>query len=269
MSVIKKMVTLLRGSMREIGDSVVDANAARIYEQEILDARHHVEQARAELTGVMAKQTQSAREIDRLRQEVARCEALAVEALDKQREDLAEEVAAKVAAAEAQLDEQTKTHAAYAVQVTRLKDLIKAAEARIREHERELAMAQTTESVYRATQSISDNLVSGGSKLAGAKQSLERIRQRHTDLADRMAAAEELEREHGDGALTRKLEDAGIGPDAARKQQVLDRIRARHEANKGAAAPDAIAKSGDGQDPSPQPSSRSTGAGEQDTGPSA
>ena len=95
MSVIKKLVTLLRGSVREIGDSVVDANSARIYEQEIVDAKHHIEQARGELTAVMAKEMQSAREIDRLRREVERTEALAIEALDKSKEGLAEEVAAK------------------------------------------------------------------------------------------------------------------------------------------------------------------------------
>ena len=33
MSVIKKLVTLLRGSAREIGQSVVDSNATRIYER--------------------------------------------------------------------------------------------------------------------------------------------------------------------------------------------------------------------------------------------
>ena len=55
MSVIKKLVTLLRGSAREIGQSVVDANATRIYEQEIIDAKASINEAKTELTGVMAK----------------------------------------------------------------------------------------------------------------------------------------------------------------------------------------------------------------------
>src|SRR5688572_25400395 len=105
MSMIKKVMTLLRSSVREIGESVVDANATQIYEQEILDARRNIEQARADLTGVMAKEMQTAREIERLRGEVLRYEALAVEALDKSKESLAEEVATQVASLEAQLDE--------------------------------------------------------------------------------------------------------------------------------------------------------------------
>lgn len=227
MSVIKKVVTLLRSSAREIGESVIDANATRVYEQEIVDAKHSVDQARGDLTGVMAKEMQSARDIERLRRKVARYELLAIEALDKSQEGLAEEVAAKVAALEQELDEQTKAHASYAVQVARLKELIKTAEARIREHEREIAIARTTESVYRATRSISDNLGSGGSKLVTARESLERIKRRHEDLADRMAAAEQLDNELGHSALERKLAAAGIGDSADRTRKVMERIRAQ------------------------------------------
>jgi phage shock protein A len=234
MSVIKKIVTLMRSSVREIGESVVDANATQIYEQEILDAKRNIEQARIDLTAVMAKEMQSAREIERLRREAARYEGLAVEALNKSHTGLAQEVAAQVAALESQLEEEAKAHAGYAVQVARLKDLIRAAEARIREHERELTIARTTESVYRATQSISDNLGSGGSKLVNARESLQRIKQRHEDLADRMTAAEELDREIGDHALERKLAEAGIGPNADRQRQVMERIRARQEGTKAA-----------------------------------
>lgn len=230
MSVIKKVVTLLRSSVREIGESVVDANATQIYEQEIVDAKHGIDQARGELTVVMAKEMQSAREIERVRQEINRFEGLAVQALDKSQESLAEEVAGKVAALEVQLDEQVKSHADYALQVAKLKELIKSAEARVREHERQIAIAKTTESVYRATQSISDNILSSGSSLVSARESLERIRQRHQDLADRMVAAEQLDKELGDKELESKLAQAGIGSDADRKSRVMERIRARKAA---------------------------------------
>lgn len=227
MSVLKKLVTLMRSSVREIGESVVDANATHVYEQEIHDAKRNVIQARGDLTAVMAKEMQSAREIERLRGEAARFEALALEALNKNEGTLAEEVAGRIAEIEADLDEQTKAHATYAIQVSRLKELIKGADAKIREHERQLVMAKTTESVYRATRSIADNVDGTGSKLLSAKESLERIRQRHEDLADRMVAAEQLDREIGSKALEAKLAAAGIGADADRKTQIMARIRAR------------------------------------------
>lgn len=233
MSVIRKVVTLLRGSAREIGESVVDANATRIYEQEIIDARRSVSEARTNLTAVMAKEMQSAREIERLKGEMDRFEKLALEALDKSQETLAEEVAAKVGNIEQDLDELTKEHAAYTVQVQKLKDLIKSAEARLREHEREVVMAKTTESVYRATRSISDSIGNTGSKLVSARESLERIKQRHEELADRMQAADLLEKELGDKALENRLAAAGIGVEGNRTKKVMARIRARQTRESG------------------------------------
>lgn len=242
MSVIKKVMTLLRGSARELGESVVDANATRIYEQEILDAKHSIAQAKEDLAGVMAKEMQSARQVEKLKLEIVRYEALAVDALNKTQETLAEEVAGKVGALELELEEQAKAHAAYIVQVNRLKDLIKQAEARIREHEREINMAKTTESVYRATRSISENIGQGGSRLVSARESLDRIKQRHEDLSDRMTAAESLHNEFGQGALEKKLHAAGIGDGVQRQQQVMERIRARREqANAAGSAPAAPA----------------------------
>lgn len=227
-SVFTKMLTLVRGSAREIGESVVDANATRIYEQEVHEARNAVATAKQELTVVMAKATQTAREIERLKKEVARYEQLAVEALGKQEEALAEEVAGKVGELEAELDEQTKAHADFTVNVANLKDLIRTAEARLREHDRELAVAKTTESVYKATMTISGAVGASGSKLMSAKESLERIKQRHNDMADRMAAADELDQEFGHRALDKKLAAAGIGDTSDRKAQALARIRQQH-----------------------------------------
>lgn len=232
MSVINKILTLVRGSARELGESVVDANATRIYEQEIIDARNAIMKAKSDLTGVMAKEMQSARELERLRGELQRLETTALEALEKGREDLAEEVAARIADTEGELEAQSRVHADYALQVGKLKDLIKSAEAKVREHEREVAMAKTTESVYKATRSISDNIGASGSKLVSARESLDRIKKRHEELSDRMAAAEALDKETGFKALETKLAEAGIGANADRKRAVMERIRARQAADK-------------------------------------
>ena len=231
MTVIKKLVTLLRGSARELGQSVVDSNATRIYEQEIVDARTSIAEAKTELTAVMAKEMQTARDIERIQGDIRRQEDLALQALDKAEEGLAEKVAERVAALEVELQAQTAAHAGFAVQVGRLKDLIRSAEARVREHEREIGIAKTTESVYRATQTISDSIGSTGSKLTSARESLDRIKKRHEDLADRMAAAESLDKEFGHRALDEQLAAAGIGDsDKSRATAVMARLKARRAA---------------------------------------
>ncbi len=227
MAVFSKILTMLRGDVRSIGQSIVDNNANTIYEQEIVEAKAHVATAKHDLTAVMAKEMQATREIARLGMEMRRYEDLALEALQKKQEGLAEEVAAKVADLEVALAEQSAAREQFAGHIARLKDLIRNAEATLREHERELAMAKTTESVYRATATISQNMGSSGSKLMSAKESLERIKQRHQDTADRMQAADVLEGEFGNKALERKLAAAGIGDTAERKAQVMARLQAR------------------------------------------
>ncbi len=229
MSVIKKVMNVLRASVREIGEGVVDANATLAYEQEILDAKESIAQAKRELVGVMAGEMRSARRIEKLQAEIDRYEGLAAQALDKAQESLAEETAAQVDLLEQELQAQTRAHAACALQVAKLKALVQSAEARIREHEREIGIAKTTESVHRATRSIAENIGQGGSRLVGARESLERIKRRHEELSDRMAAEARLDEELGEGALDKKLAAAGIGGDdeAARRRRVMDRIRAR------------------------------------------
>ncbi|NHZ80731.1 PspA/IM30 family protein [Massilia sp. CCM 8695] len=227
MAVFSKILTMLRGDVHSIGQSIVDNNANRIYEQEIVEAKAHVATARQDLTAVMAKEMQAAREIERLQRDIERYEALALEALQKNQAALAGDVAGKVADIEAALAAQTRVRDELAGHIARLKDLIRGAEAVLRDHERELAMAKTTESVYRATATISSSMGSGGAKLMSAKESLERIKQRHQDTADRMQAADALENEFGDQALERKLAVAGIGAGPDRKAGVLARLQQR------------------------------------------
>ena len=227
MAVFSKILTMLRGDVHSIGQSIVDNNANRIYEQEIVEAKAHVATARHDLTAVMAKEMQASREIERLQREIARYEGLALEALQKNQSTLAEEVAGKVADIETALVAQTAVRDELAGHIARLKDMIRGAEAVLRDHERELAMAKTTESVYRATATISSSMGNSGSKLMSAKESLERIKQRHQDTADRMQAADALDGEFGDKALERKLAAAGIGDTPNRKAEVMERLQQR------------------------------------------
>ncbi|PWF46084.1 PspA/IM30 family protein [Massilia glaciei] len=230
MAVFSKILTMLRGDVRSIGQSIIDNNATGIYEQELVEAKAHVATAKQDLTAVMAKQMQAEREIGRLRGEMRRFEDMALMALQKKEDALAEEVAGKVADIELALGEQGAARDEFAAHIARLKDMIRNAEATLREHERQLAMAKTTESVYKATATISQSMGANGSKLMSAKESLERIKQRHQDMADRMQAAEVLDGEFGNKTLENKLKAAGIGAEADRKAQVMARLQARLQA---------------------------------------
>ena len=106
MSVLKKIITAVRGGAREVGEFVVDANGTRIFEQEIKDAETHLRKAKQDLTDVMAKQMQAGRKVASTKNEISEHEDYAGQALEKNNEELALEIAEKIAQLEIDLGEQ-------------------------------------------------------------------------------------------------------------------------------------------------------------------
>ena len=225
MSILRKIMTAVKGGAREVGELVVDANGTRIFEQEIKDAESHMRKAKHDLTDVMAKQMQASRQVESLRSEIAEHETFAGQALDKGDEELALEIAEKISRLEIELAEQQQVHDSFSGHVTRLKDLVKKSERTIKEYERQLSMVKTTESVQKASAAITDNFASSNSTILSAKDSLERIKKRQQDNFDRLSAAEELEAENSDKSLEDKMKAAGIGEETASANSVLDRIK--------------------------------------------
>ncbi|MGL4447831.1 PspA/IM30 family protein [Shewanella sp.] len=227
MGILNKILTAFRGGATEVGQSIVDANSTRIFEQEIRDAEKHLTNAKRELTDVMAKEMQASREIDRLKRAITEHEGYATQALDKGDESLALEVAEKIAELDQQLAEQQSANDSFSAHAQRLKDLVKKTERQLSDYQRQLSMVKTTESVQKATATITDSFASSNSKLLNAKDSLERIKARQQQFDDRLKAAETLAEENSDKSLQAKLAAAGIGEQKSNANAVLERIKAR------------------------------------------
>jgi phage shock protein A len=229
MSIFKKIMTAIRGGASEAGEAIIDANATRIFEQEIRDAENHLTKAKRDLTGVMAEQMSAKREVDRLQREIIEHEGYATQALEKGDEVLALAVAEKIANLESSLADQQQAHDSFSGNAERLKELVKKSERQVAEHKRQLSMVKTTESVQKATSAITDNFSSSNSKLLSAKDSLERIKAKQQKFDDKMKAAELLESENSDTSLQAQLKAAGIGSQDNSANSVLDRLKAKQK----------------------------------------
>lgn len=227
MSIFKKIMTAIRGGASEIGETIVDANSTRIFEQEIRDAENHLTRAKRDLTGVMAQQMASNREVDRIKRDIAEHEGYVSQALAKGDEALALAVAEKIASLENEQSTQQQALDSFSTNADRLKELVKKSERQVAEYKRQLSMVKTTESVQKATSAITDNFSSSNSKLLNAKDSLERIKAKQQKFDDRMKAAELLESEDSDNSLEAKLKQAGIGGSDNSANSVLERIKAK------------------------------------------
>ncbi len=228
MSILEKIFTAIRGGAREIGEGIVDRNSVRIFEQEIREAENKLEQAKRDLTEVMAKEMQTARRIETLSEEIAKHEGYAEQALHKGDEELAMEIAEKIVELQNEQEEQEQARKSFAMHVDRLKAMIKQTNKTLTDMKRQLVMVKTTESVQQATTAISHNYASGNSRLLSAKESLDRIRQRQQELEDRLAAGEVLKAELEGEDLEKRLQEAGIVDDSrGQARDVLARLKAR------------------------------------------
>lgn len=227
MGIFNKIITAFRGGASEVGQSIVDANSTRIFEQEIRDAEKHLLQAKRELTDVMAKEMQASREVERLNNSISEHEGYAQQALAQNNEALALEVAEKIASLDAELAEQQAINQSFSHNSARLKELVKKTERQLADYKRQLSMVKTTASVQKATATITDSFATSNSKLLNAKDSLERIKAKQQLFDDKLKASEALNDENSDQSLQAKLAQAGIGEQKSNANAVLERIKAR------------------------------------------
>lgn len=229
MNIFKKLMTAVRGGAREVGEAMVDAQGTRIFEQEIEDAKDRLTEAKNELTNVMAEETQAQRKLQLLKSDIKKHEGFVNEALDKKDESLALELAGKIAELEKELEEQNTVVKSYSSHVSKLKDMMHKAERQIKEYERQLTMVKTTESVQKASAAVNDSFVSSNSDMLSAKESLERIKKKQEYHEDKLQAAEQLEKEEMDAALSEKMEKAGIGQTGPDANSILDKIKSKRK----------------------------------------
>ena len=227
MNVIQKILTAIRGSARELGEAVVDTQAMRIFEQEIEDSKASLAEAKEGLTEIVAKKMSTERRLNDTKSEISENEGYAVKALEKSDETLALEVAGKIAKLEAKAEEVDTELASYTKNIEILKAQIQEAEKIIADHERELSMVKTRESVHQATKSVTQTVTANDSSIGSARDSLERIKEKQQGEQDKLDAGVLLRKEMTGDALEKKLKSSGIKSDKHSAENVLARLKTK------------------------------------------
>ncbi len=232
MNILKKIMTAIRGGTRELGESIVDSQGTRIFEQEIEDAQESLKKAKGDLTQVMAKEMQASRKVESIQAEIDKNEGYVADALAKNKEALALEIATKVAELEQDKAQQVGAQQSYEKHIGKLKSMMEKAERQLKDYERQLTMVKTTENVQKATAAITDNFGTTDSTLMSAKESLDRIRKKQQDFDDRNIAAEQLDAENSGKNLSDKMKEAGIGDTQSAAEAVIARLKAKSSKKK-------------------------------------
>lgn len=233
MSLLQKILTLFRGTAHEAGQAVVDKNALRILDQEIRDAGTNLARSKEELTKVMAqRQLLATRSADRQTKKTE-YENYIAGALRQGNEQLAREVAERLAAVENDLTQDAQTLAQYDDSIRALKTAIAETERKLARVKQQVDTVKATEAVQRAQGAVAARHSGANGKVLTALDSLERIQARQAEQGARLQAAAQLEAESGDHDLNTKLANAGLLPSAGNVDSILDRFRDKPAAQLG------------------------------------
>lgn len=227
MSMLAKLSALFRGTAREAGQAVVDANALKILDQEIRDADTAQGKARDDLAGLVARRRMAENELKSFGDQIAKYEGSVRAALSQGKEDLAREVAGRIAELETEIGTRGPMIEGMKEAEARLRTAIATTDQKIETLRREIDIVKVNDSVQKAQTSVALQSQGAHSRIGSAADSLQRIKQRQAVQEERLRVGQELEDKRTGVDLDAKLRDAGILPGHASADDVLARLTAK------------------------------------------
>ncbi len=223
MSVFDKLNTLLRANVTESVTRLTDANAVRIYRQEIVDAETLANQRRDALAATIATRRELESATSRLSTQISQREAQ-VKSLPEPEasEELLTLAAREIADLEAELETAKRRHIDICELISREERALRKLLGEIREHRREIGLLESQLRHQRISPSASQTL---SGRLAA-------LRETRASLKDSVLAGDALEagmeeamdRVHG-SELEQSLRRRGLDERSHRVAEVLARLR--------------------------------------------
>ncbi len=227
MSMLAKLSALFRGTAHDTAQSVVDANALKILDQEIRDADNNQGKARDDLAGLVARRRMAETELKSFQDQIAKYENSARTALDRGQNDLALEVAGRIAELETEIGNRGPLIENMKAAEVRLRTAIATTDQKIETLRREIDIVKVNDSVQKAQTSVALQSAGAQSRIGSAADSLQRIKQRQAVNEEKLIAGQELEDRRTGADLDAKLKAAGILPGQSSANDVLARLTAR------------------------------------------
>ena len=227
MSMLAKLSALFRGTAREAGQAVVDANALKILDQEIRDADTAQGKARDDLAGLVARRRMAENELKSFGDQIAKYESSVRAAMSQGKTDLAREVAGRIAELETEIGTRGPLIEGMKEAEARLRTAISTTDQKIETLRREIDIVKVNDSVQKAQTSVALQSQGAHSRIGSAADSLQRIKQRQAVQEERLRVGQELEDKRSGADLDAKLREAGILPGHASADDVLARLTAQ------------------------------------------
>lgn len=219
----KTITTLIRGHSHDVAEAITDANALQILRQQLRDAAAGLETSKRAVAVVMAYAERERKTAAKLAGQLADLEERALEAIRKDRDDLAIEAASAISELEAERDACAKSIAHYDAEIAKLREQVSLAEHRLRTLQRGKQIADAAQRTQKLRGTMPDGVLAS---LREAEATLERLqtRQSHAEAVD--VALADINASSSAEATSARLAAAGCGaPLRSEAADVLARLR--------------------------------------------
>ena len=225
MSILNKLGTLFRAGVRESAEGLTDANAIRIYQQEIVDAQQTLTHRREAIAEMIATRKELEEEILSLQGRVSSRERqIAGLPAQERNEELLQLAAQDIATTENHLDDLKQRHVSVCRLVNCEEITLRRLLTEITEHRRDLKlMAAQVQRQRSGGGLLSGQTVTG--RLAALRETRDSIRGTVSAHDHSEAGMKEAIERIETSALDRKLRESGCDRESERIAAVLARLR--------------------------------------------
>lgn len=221
---LKTLATLIQGQNARAEDRVRDAFAIELIDQKIRESESSLRAAKATLASLIQRQRSEEKQHAALKNRIADLTRRAKDALENDREDMAQEAARAIANMENEMTVRAETLDRLEQKIIRLRSSIEAGHRRIIDLKQGAIQARAV----RREQTIQMRMVKSGAHETSVEEAEELIARvlGRDDPFERSEIISEINRDLEGGSIADRMADAGFGPATrATADDVLARLK--------------------------------------------
>ncbi|MFT6045256.1 MAG: phage shock protein A [Arenicella sp.] len=225
MSILKSLITAIRGNVSSAGEAIIDHQAITILEQSIRDGNNNLAQSKIGIRNLKAEAIKLDTHVAELGDDIEGYTAKAKQALSAGNEDLARKTAQRIAELTDQRSSSKTQADKLSSQVETLYKKVKSCEEQLRKDRIDLEQLKSFEAVYKVQQTIASATPAVDSDRKRIERAKSRVAQRQADVEAKMEADEWLDDAEKGDDLDGQLSAAGIGNTGTSADDILASLK--------------------------------------------
>lgn len=231
MSFLKRIFSLFNSSAGSQQKDDSNVNIIKQIETQLAKSENEINRAKQSVAKLVANEIIVKRDINKLKSTIKDHEAYAVEAVYRNDEPQALQIAEKIIEYKEKLNSQSQYLKTLSQESERLQKLIETSSKSIANMKQQLLIVQSTESAQKVATTMSSSGSNDMAVLSNAKSSLEYVQSYQKELDAQREAADEVEKAFGDDALKAKLIKDGVIPsnkgENSQAKEVLETLKTK------------------------------------------